>query len=931
MSIIPSATYRLQFNSSFGFKHASEIAPYLANLGLSTIYASPIFKSRAGSTHGYDIVDPDQLSPELGSQEEFQRMISTVRWHRLSWLQDIVPNHMAIDSDNLMLMDVLEIGEQSEFFGFFEIYWDHPYENMRGRLLVPLLGRFYAECLADGEITLAFDQRGLSINYYQLRLPLRIESYARVFEHNIESLEGTLGSEDPSFVNFLGTINFLKSLAQRKTGAVMKEPIRHAKRGLWRLYSANEEIRQFVDSNIAYFNGTKGEPRSFDELDSLISEQLFRLSFWKVATEEINYRRFFTVNDLISVNVNEEPVFEYTHRLIRELAKDAVFAGFRVDHIDGLYDPAQYLERLAKVVGDKYIVVEKILEPSEHLPQSWPVHGTTGYDFLNEVTGLLCDRSNRDAFSKVYYKFTRLQEPYQVLLHQKKQLILGKHMAGNIDNLAQYLKSISGDRRYGRDITLYGLRRALVEIMAQFPVYRTYIHDTTCTESDCEYIITALRKARRQSPDLLYELNFLEQYLLLEFDESLPEERRRQWMDFVMSFQQYTGPLMAKGVEDTMMYVYNRLIAFNEVGSGLHEFGVSVDEAHRFFAERKEHHPHTLNATSTHDTKRGEDVRMRLAVLSELPREWEYNLKNWARLNRTRKKRIEREFVPDKNDEYFLYQTLLGTCPPSGPDERYIERIKQYGTKAIREAKVHTAWIKPDTEYESAYTLFVDKILTASDKNRFLSEFFPFLATVTWYGILNSLSQVIIKMTAPGVPDFYQGTELWDLNLVDPDNRRPVDFADRRAALAYIMEKEGSDPRGLIAELLDTMEDGRVKLFLIYKALRIRREKQQLFDKGEYVPLEVEGKFADHVFAFLRKTESQWAITAAPRLLTDVVSEGRLPLGREVWEDTRILLPGGLPKEWGNGFSGLAIPARDDILLAGDLFEYFPVSLALHG
>lgn len=929
---IPQATYRVQLHKDFDFQHAKAIIPYLAELGISHFYASPIFKARKGSMHGYDIVDPRQINPELGGLSGFEELTALLKSHGLYWLQDIVPNHMAFDSENSMLMDVLERGRDSQFCKFFDIDWNHLYEGLRGKLLVPFLGKFYAEALENGEIHLQYNETGFGINYYSFSLPLKIESYIQVLEYNLSSLEQNLGAQNPDFIKLIGTIQFLKTLVAKKETTSQYEQLLHAKKMLWSLYTSNKKIHEFIDENIIYFNGMKGEPHSFDALDKLISEQLFRLSFWKVAAEEINYRRFFTINELISLKVEEEDVFNYTHDLIFSLVGTGKFQGLRIDHVDGLYNPADYLKRLRQRVSDTFVLVEKILAENEHLPFDWPVEGTTGYDFMNYVNGVFCKNDNARAFSKLYYKFINQTFSYDELVCSKKRLIISKHLAGNIDNLAHMMKKVSSNDRYGRDLTLYGLRRAMVEVMANFPVYRTYINSESICESDREYIQKAIEKAYKNIPDFLYELNFIKQFLLFGPHGSLGDEDKKELLNFVMNFQQYTAPLMAKGFEDTILYVYNRLISLNEVGSSPELFGFTVGQFHEFNLTKASSSPNSLNATSTHDAKRGEDMRARINVLSEIPDEWESQIKNWSKINQRNKKKNKKNYMPDKNDEYFLYQTLISAYPFLEEErEEFTKRLKQYVIKAVREAKIHTAWIKPDSEYEEACVSFVEKILVPSENNRFLNEFVLFQKKIAYCGIFNSLSQVLLKLTCVGVPDFYQGTELWDLNLVDPDNRRPVDFQKRISFLREIKEKPQQDSLKLINELLSNKEDGKIKLFLIYRVLQARKKQVALFQKGSYVTLEVQGKFNNNVIAFMRKYEQQYAIAIVPRFYTGLIKEGELPLGEQLWTDTNIVLPKEAPFTWEDVITGQRIVSNDNRLFIGKILSQFPVSLLLMG
>ncbi|MDY6843689.1 MAG: malto-oligosyltrehalose synthase, partial [Thermodesulfobacteriota bacterium] len=733
--------------------------------------------------------------------------------------------------------------------------------------------------------------------------------------------------EHPDFQKFLGVLSILKIIPSKEEVSERSEQIKFIKNMLWELYTTNDEIKKYIDENVKSFNGQKGNPESFNILDSLLSEQFFRLSFWKVATEEINYRRFFNINDLISLKVENEDVFHHTHHLIFKLIEERRISGLRIDHIDGLYDPVNYLRRVREKAKDIYIVVEKILDQDEEIPSFWPIQGTTGYESLDFINGIHSKGESEREFTKIYSRFIAFKTPHREILSEKKRLITGKHMAGDIDNLAQLAKRISSKDRYGGDITLYGLKRAFVEVMTFFPVYRTYINHEIFSEMDQSYIKKAIGEATRANPGLLYELNFIERFLLLKFDAYLTLEDQRQWLHFVMRFQQFTGPLMAKGFEDTFLYVYNRLISLNEVGGSPHRFGISL-EAFSSFNEKRAHClPHSMNATSTHDTKRGEDVRARINVLSELPEEWRNHIKLWSRINRKKKKSINGVTVPERNDEYFLYQTLIGTFPFSDDAyPSYVERIKDYIIKAVREAKVHTAWLKPDTEYEHAFLSFIEDILDSQGINRFLKEFIPFQKKVAFYGVFNSLTQTLLKMTIPGVPDFYQGTELWDLNLVDPDNRRPVDFEKRKVFLKDIKEKAHTDLLGLISELLSAREDGRIKLFLIYKVLNVRKEMSKVFQKGAYIPIQSDGKHKDHVVVFARNYRNTWVLVIAPRFLTSLISEGEYPHGINVWYDTYINLPEGAPLLWKDVFSG-QVTQCEGTLLVGEVLNYFSVTV----
>ncbi len=927
---IPVATYRIQFNSEFDFKQAKEIVPFLHALGVSDVYASPVFKAKKGSHHGYDVVDVNQINPDLGTDDDFEDLLKELKKYEMGWIQDIVPNHMAFDGENTMLMDVLENGEYSEYYDFFDIEWKHFYGSLSERLLAPFLGRHYNDALEAGEITLKYDNHGFYIEYYSLKFPLKIESYARVITYRLNELKKKLGDDHPDVIKFLGILYSLKNLpvaGEERLGRYSQ--IQFIKRMLWELYNGNNEIKEFMNGNVDAFNMEKESDDDLSLLDSLLSEQLFRLSFWKVATEELNYRRFFNINGLISLRMEDMRVFNGTHSLILTLVKERKIDGLRIDHIDGLYDPTEYLKRLRECAGDIYIAVEKILELHEELPSLWAVQGTTGYDFLNYVNGVFCNEETGRAFNKLYYSFTGFKTSYETLLYKKKKLIIEKEMTGDVDNIAHLLKKISSRHRYGNDMTLYGLKKAIIEILAFFPVYRTYISESVYGVTDRAYITVAIKKARDMNPALLYELSFLELFLLLEFGEYISDEDKKEWTHFVMRFQQLTGPLMAKGFEDTTLYVYNRLLSLNDVGGSPDTFGISITEFHSFNMQRAGTQPHSMNGTSTHDTKRGEDVRARINVLSEIPELWETNIKKWSRMNRRKKKPVKGMAVPDKNDEYFLYQTLIGAMPFADEQEGFRPRLRDYIIKAVREAKVHTAWLKPDTDYEENFLAFIDKIMSPSEQNKFLMDFMSFQKMVSFYGIFNSLSQTLLKIASPGLPDFYQGSEFWELTLVDPDNRRPVDYSIRTWLINEMKSREPENLLNLIAEVLASKEDGRIKLFLMYKALAARTKNRIIFERGEYVPLETEGTYKNNIIAFVWKHKPEWVLVAVPRFLTEVVQENQSPLGRDVWEDTQIVLPKDAPSRWIHQITGVALE-RDKALSAGDIFEHFPCGLLLN-
>jgi (1->4)-alpha-D-glucan 1-alpha-D-glucosylmutase len=906
------------------------VAPYLADLGISDLYASPILTPRRGSQHGYDVVDCHAINPELGGMERFEILSQILKQHGLGWVQDIVPNHMAFDSQNQVLVDVLENGPDSPYHEFFDINWNHLYEGIRGRVLAPFLGKFYGDCLESGELQLRYSEQGLAVHYYEFRFPIRIESYYRVISYDLARLRNQLGRSHPHFIKLLGGLYLLKYIPSGEEGQERYNQISFIKQLLWELWNSAPEVREFIEENIHIFNGEAGKPESFDLLDSLLDEQFFRLSYWKVGNEELNYRRFFTINDLISLRIEDAKVFEFTHKLILKLVAEGKINGLRIDHIDGLYDPAQYLQRLREKAPYVYLVVEKILEHGEELPVNWPCQGTSGYDFLGMVNGLFCQPASETDFTALYHSFIGDATSCATLIDCNKRMIVDKHLAGDIDNLAHLLKRISERYRYASDFTLYGLQMALVEIMVQFPVYRSYIGRAGSSRADQDCIRQIIDRVRPHIPDFRNELEFIKRFLCLEFDEHMAAEDKDQWLHFVMRMQQFTGPLMAKGVEDTVFYVYNRLLSLNEVGAGPLQFGIDLNEFHAFNQHRVSCWPHAMNATATHDAKRGEDVRARLNVLSEIPAEWEGCLRKWHDINRERKVRIGDREAPGKDDEYLLYQTLLGAYPFDLAEyPTFIERVKAYLIKAVREAKMHTNWLEPDRRYEDALLAFAEQVMQPGKDNPFLQAFLPFQRRIQHHGMLNSLAQTLLKMTTPGLPDFYQGTELWDLSLVDPDNRRPVDFERRCTLLKDLQARASAGILPLITELLAAPEDGRIKLFLIYHALQARGAERELFQHGAYQKLTVIGSLKGHVVAFARELGERRALIVAPRFPSGLVKDGEYPLGEAVWHETRVLPPTGSRLRWRHVLTGQTVQGEEALWLR-EVFQHFPVAMLIN-
>lgn len=936
---IPSATYRLQFTPEFGFNQAKEIVPYLAQLGISDIYASPIFMARSGSQHGYDVVDQNRLNPELGTEAEYEALMAEVRSHNLGWLQDIVPNHMAFSHQNPYLMDALEHGPSSEYSDTFDIDWASYHDDLKGRVLAPMLGSDYRECLEGAELQLSYTEAGLAVNYYSLRLPIRLESYGKFFDYRQERLKGSRAKLN----ELLGAVEELSDLL----GEVRSQKAKEIKQQLWALAESTDEVRLFIEENLAVFNGETGKAESFELLDRLLSEQFYQLSHWKVASEMLNYRRFFTVNELICLNAQHPHVFEQTHGLIQKLVKEGKITGVRVDHIDGLYDPLAYLRRLKEEMrtGDGEIVyttVEKILEAVEKLPNDWPIQGTSGYDFLTYINRVYCQQESKEAFGDLYESFTGLEDDYEKLFLAKKRLLAESELVGDIDNLAYLLRKLAvsmGKTASEETFLAENLRSALKELMVAFPVYRSYISAMGRSEKDEHYIKEATETVREvlaekrtdkgaeKTDGILAALSFIEKVLLLEDVESLSEEIQAQRLHFIMRMQQFTGPLMAKGIEDTLFYVYNRFTGLNEVGGAPGEFGLALEDFHAFNAYQQEHWPHNMNASSTHDTKRSEDVRSRLHVLTEMPEVWEKQVTAWKEMTADKKQAGESKPIPTANDEYFLYQTLVGAYPFDEAEfPKFKERVQAYVVKAGREAKENTNWTSINEGYERGYADFIDKLLSEEGDNPFLESLREFQSSIRKIGTYNSLSQLLVKLTSPGVPDFYQGSELWDLSLVDPDNRRPVDYDQRFKLLKEIQAQWRKDSDALVKDLVERWTDGRIKLFVVCRGLAARKEFSSVFAQGDYQPLRVVGTHAERVIAFSRSYEDETVVVVAPRLFSGLVDSDALPVGADVWGDTAIEIADADRFDWGDLLTNSTVEWKNS-LAVGDVCQQLPIAL----
>lgn len=986
---LPESTYRLQFHAGFTFRDALALVPYLHALGLTHCYASPFLQARPGSTHGYDITNHQALNPEIGSETDYAALCQALAEHGLGQILDIVPNHMGVTGNaNVWWRDVLENGPASPYDGFFDIAWEaSPRVEMHGKVLLPMLGTAYGEALEAQEIRLEYADGAFTIHYFDHCFPVAPHTYAMLLEYRRDELAALLGPDSEALAEYESILTALRYLPSSLETDTAKEAERQRekeviKRRLAALTEAHPQVQAFVAQNVTLWNGAPGDPHSFDCLDALLQAQPYRLCHWRVASEEINYRRFFDIDDLAALSMEKPEVFTATHSLILRLLGEGKVHGVRIDHPDGLYDPLQYLERLQQhyrravarqylateeataglaeqdiealldaafsptpdpAAGEAsrplYVVVEKILGSRETLREDWPVHGTSGYDFLNQLNGLFVDPDKRGAFTRLYRDWTQDPRPFAEVVYDAKRLMMQVSLASEVHMLAYQLDRLAQRHRHSRDFTLNSLRHALQEVIACFPVYRSYIVSDAIHPDDRRYVLQAVTRAQRKNPAVSRELfEFVRDMLLLHYPTSADEAERAEQRRFVGKFQQVTAPVMAKGLEDTAFYVYNRLLSLNEVGNDADRFGVPPEELHRAFQERQAKWPWALSALATHDTKRSEDVRARLNALSELPEEWQTRLQCWSAHNSRYRQELDEGAVPTANEEYLLYQTLLGAWPlepyTAAEYAAFVERIQAYIQKALHEAKVHTSWINPDQAYDEAIRHYVARVLDAQENAAFIDDFRPFQQRLSHYGLLNSLAQTLLKIAAPGVPDTYQGTELWDFSLVDPDNRRPVDYAHRHRLLTELQAGMATaDRRTLARELLAARRDGRIKLYVTTLALTCRRHHPGLFAQGDYQPALALGAKRQHVFGFTRALGGRGAIVAVPRLVAGLLQDvHETPVGRDVWQDTTLLLPGVDPRQsWHNVFTGAPVAMRlehaQPTVAVAELLADFPVAL----
>lgn len=890
----PVTTYRIQFHKDFTFKHLHAIIPYLCKLGVKTIYASPVFEAVPGSTHGYDVVNPHRINPEIGTEQELKELTQRLQLLNISWLQDIVPNHMAFHSSNDWLMDVLEKGRQSPYASFFDITWTSPL--FHGRLMVPFLSGSLEEALEKKEIKISYQKGKFVVTYFDQYYPLAPRSYKTILQSITPENEGIrLWIEQ---TQHLHAITDAVAYSFRWHELLLQlEALIHAGA------IDSGECLQRIHSNT-------------HQLTALLEAQVYRLCSWQETDHQINFRRFFTVNGLICLNMQSEEVFRLYHKKIKELLDENIIQGIRLDHIDGLYDPEEYLFRLRQLAGEQtYIVIEKILEPGEQLPAHWPIQGTTGYDFLGVVNNLLTRNNAAHRLSSFYNSFVPDKRSTHEKISEKKAAILSRNMGGELENLYRLflelnLASPEELNTLGKD----ELKNAIGEFLIQFPVYRYYGNQTHVSAAGSKALQHVFSSIQKTKPPYAAATRLLEK-VIIGNDQN--EQSRLNALQFYQRCMQFTGPLMAKGVEDTLMYTFNRFIGHNEVGDSPEFFGLSVEEFHSRMMHRHTQTPLAMNATSTHDTKRGEDARARLNVLPAIAEEWIETVKQWRQWNAD----VKTNQAPDDNDEYFIYQTLLSVYPFSN-EEDFSLRLEEYFTKALREGKQHSDWATPDVEYEKATLYFVQELL--NPKRPFRKHFEKFLKKVSDHGIINSLTQVLLKFTCPGVSDNYQGTGSWDFSLVDPDNRRPVDYVRREQWLDELSKTSKNE--NFIPSLWSAREDSRIKLWFVHQLMQSRSSHAELFHKGRYVPLELKGRYREYAIAYARTFGDTWLITIAPLYTARLGEIQKKDLDKFNWRDTAVVLPPEAPEEWKNIFTDEQGKSDQEIPLH-EVFKTIPFAL----
>jgi malto-oligosyltrehalose synthase len=899
----PVSTYRLQFHKDFTFKDFDKILSYLQKLGAGTIYASPVFEATPGSVHGYDGLNPHQINPEIGTEKELTDLSQKLKVKGIGWLQDIVPNHMAFDPRNPWLHDVLEKGQQSVYASFFDVPWTG--KIFHGKIMLPFLGKPLEEVVKNGELKIGFEEPRFVLKYYDASYPLRLRSYSFILQ----------AGEGKPVQAIQQLIDQIQEIQRSEEPMTYKEPLHELQLQLASL-AKNEITKGYIEDSLQQVNSDKAL------LQKIADEQVYQLCEWQKTDYKINFRRFFTVNGLIGLNMQNRDVFQHYHKYIKELLDKGIFQGLRVDHIDGLFDPAGYMQQLRELAGeDAYISVEKILEPGEDLPVYWPVQGNTGYDFLAMVNNVLTQKESEEQFTQFYKQLVNDDTSVHQQILDKKSYILHEYMAGELDNLHQLFLEMNLIEKDETDkVQPELLKQAIGAFLIHCPVYRYYGNRLPLQNNEADAVLDIFIGVRNSNAALSPAIEFLKEALLLKPKEENNDYNSRA-LRFYQRCMQYTGPLMAKGVEDTLMYTYNRSIGHNEVGDSPEIFGSSHEEFHRQMTDRQQKWPLSINTTSTHDTKRGEDVRARLNVLTDLPEEWFSAMQKWQMLN----KKLKQNDSPDANDEYLIYQTLIGAYPmPGQHEDNFSNRIQEYLQKALREAKTHSNWTTPNEGYETAAKKFVVSLLERGSP--FWESFEKLHKKIADFGIVNSLAQVLLKFTCPGVPDVYQGTELWDLSLVDPDNRRAVDYEKRQQLIQELEARENDEYENLVHHLWENRYGGKIKLWLIYKLLNERKQNSELFSKGDYIPLTIEGALKENVLAFARRHEQTWYIIAVPLHLASATNQQEKEILSIDWKDTRIVLPAEAPINYQHLFSKIKENHPKEIVIK-EIFKSLPLAV----
>ncbi|HGA2315808.1 TPA: malto-oligosyltrehalose synthase [Pseudomonas putida] len=917
-----TATLRLQFHSDFSLDDAVPLVPYFAQLGISHLYASPILKARAGSRHGYDVVDPTCVNPELGGEAALQRLVAALRQHGMGLILDTVSNHMAVGgADNLWWQSLLAWGRRSPYAEFFDIQWHSSDPLLAGQLLLPFLGSDYGAALKNGEVPLQFDKQSgcLQVAHYEHRFPICPLDYGWILAQ----------SPEPA----------LKALAEHFTA------LRDAPDPLADALPLHAELARLVgegadlESALVAFDSRSED--GFKRLHLLLERQTYRLASWRTAADDINWRRFFDINELGGLRVERAVVFEATHAKLFELIERGLVDGLRIDHIDGLADPRGYCRKLRRRVDSLLarrplqaalehfpIYVEKILGADEHLHRDWLTDGTTGYEFMNQVSLLQHDPAGEAPLTELWATVSERPDfPEEVRL--ARHLVLNASLAGDCESVAQALLQVARDDLMTRDLTLGAIRRALQALVAHYPVYRTYFNACGRPAEDERFFQQALDHARQDLGEADWPLlDQLEQWLGGQPWRQMPPGRPRKHLRHAcVRFQQLTAPSAAKAVEDTAFYRSARLLSRNDVGFEAERFSATSEHFHNEAQRRLRDFPDNLLATATHDHKRGEDSRARLAVLSERGPWFASRVEHWRELAAPLREQLDDGVAPSPGDELLLLQTLLGSWPLSldlhddSALRQYAERIRQWQQKALREAKLRSSWSAPNEAYEAACAAYVDGLLLGRETQQLRQSLADAAQLIACPGALNSLVQSLLRMTVPGVPDLYQGNEYWDFSLVDPDNRRAVDYACRRRTL---------DDAAAPGDLLAHWRDGRIKQALIARVLDCRLAHAELFRRGAYLPLQVQGRYADRVIAFARLGDGERAIIVAPRLASGLLGGATTPLiPAQNWDDTRLILPFALsPANWTGLFAGAAVSPTRELMLSAVLAD-FPVNLLI--